>query len=79
MASFRATDFERSRLELEGWPVALTCYQLPDGWHARVDNVSPGATIARALGQSRDEAVESALARAAAHLKRTRRIPPEEA
>ncbi len=42
-------------------------------WHAKADNVSPGATLARATGASREEAEAEAVKRAEELLARTRR------
>ena len=31
------------QVEIDGWQVNLTTYQLGDKWHSKADNVSPGA------------------------------------
>ena len=64
---------ERS-LELHGWPVHLTSYQLGGLFHAKADNVSPGASLARTTGTTREEAEQLALARAGELLGRTRKL-----
>ena len=66
----------QSRLEtLEGFQVQITSYQVGRFWSCRVDNVDPGANIARGRGETRDEAEESALESAALTLamRRSRR------
>jgi len=69
----KAEEFAERRLELAGWPVNVASYRLGTEWHAKADNVSPGAALARATGASRDQAEQRALARAEQLLSRTRR------
>jgi hypothetical protein len=69
----RAEDYAERRVEIEGWPVNLTSYKLGGVYHCKVDNVSPGAAIARTSGATREEAEAKALAQARERLARTRR------
>ncbi len=46
----KAEEFQERKLEVAGWPVNLTSYRLGSEWHAKADNVSPGAALARAAG-----------------------------
>ena len=66
-------DYRERKLTVEGWEVNLTSYRLGAEWHAKADNVSPGATLCRTTGASREEAEEKALQRAEEMLDRTRR------
>jgi len=68
-----AEEFRERKLEVAGWPVNLTSYRLGAAWHAKADNVSPGATMARARGATREEAEQQVLARAQELLGRTQR------
>jgi hypothetical protein len=68
----RAEDYQRRREELAGWPVGIVSYRLGERYICEVDNVSPGARIARAEGPSREDAEGKALADAARRLGRTR-------
>ena len=70
-----AEEFQERKLELAGWPVNLSSYRLGETWHAKADNVSPGASLARATGATREEAEQQALKRAEELLARTRRHP----
>ena len=54
---------------IHGTPVTITTYCLGDQWHCTVANVDPGANIARADGASREDAVKTALEKAASRLK----------
>lgn len=74
MATFNAEGYQARELEVEGWPVRVVSYKLATRWSCRVDNVSPGATVARGMGDSREEAESDALGRATVRLKLTRRV-----
>jgi hypothetical protein len=65
--------FAERKLEIDGWPVNLTTYQIGQTYHCKADNVSPGAGIARTTGATREEAEQKAIARAKEHLSRTKR------
>jgi hypothetical protein len=69
----KAEEYAERRLELAGWPVNVASYRLGSQWHAKADNVSPGAALARDEGTTRDEAERRALERAKELLSRTRR------
>ena len=73
MTMGRATDHSERTLELVGWPVKVTSYALDGAYHATVDNVSPGAWIARAEGATKAAAETKALAIAQERLAKTRR------
>jgi hypothetical protein len=51
----------------------LISYRL-GGYHAKADNVSPGANLARTTGATRDDAEGQALKRAEQLLSQTRRL-----
>jgi len=68
-----AEGYAERRLELAGWPVNVASYRLGTQWHAKADNVSPGAALARATGSTREEAERRTLERAEELLGRTRR------
>ena len=61
------------KIEIDGWPVNITSWRLGETWHAKADNVSPGATLARIEAPSRQEAEEKAIARSRELLARTHR------
>ncbi|HKX00636.1 MAG TPA: rhodanese-like domain-containing protein [Bryobacteraceae bacterium] len=65
--------YSERTLELHGWPVNLTSYRLGAQFHAKADNVSPGANLARTSAATREEAERLALARAGELLARTQR------
>ncbi len=69
----QAEEYREREIELAGWPVNVTSYRLGAEWHAKADNVSPGATLARAVGSSREEAEDQVVQRAEGMLARTRR------
>jgi len=65
--------YTERHVQIEGWEVNLTTYQLGGKWHSKADNVSPGAALARVVADTREEAEERALARAKELLARTKR------
>jgi len=65
--------FSERKVEVDGWEVNLTTYQLGEKWHTKADNVSPGAALARVVADTREEAEARALARAKELLARTKR------
>lgn len=69
----KTEEYSERRLELEGWPVNMTSYRIGDLYHAKVDNVSPGAAVSRATGTSREGAERKAIEDARRRLARTRR------
>ena len=71
--TMRAEDYQRRRQELAGWPVGIVSYKLGDRFICEIDNVSPGAMIARGSGGTREAAESEALEKARRRLGRTRR------
>jgi hypothetical protein len=69
----KAEEYQEKRLEIGGWPVNLTTYRMGNAWHAKADNVSPGAALCRSTGPTREQAEQAALKRAEELLGRTRR------
>lgn len=68
-------NYSKRKTEAAGWQVNVTSYQLGDRFYATVDNVSPGAWIAKTEGVTREESEQKALDRAAELLRKTRKIP----
>jgi len=68
-----STEYSSRKDKLAGWPIRIQSYCVGKTWYAAVDNVDPGATVARAEGSSREEAETSAIAKARERLERTRR------
>jgi hypothetical protein len=65
--------YQERTIELHNWPVQVTSYKLGALFHAKADNVSPGANLSRATGGTREEAEQIVLARAGELLARTRK------
>ncbi len=65
--------YSERTLDVDGWKVNLTSYQLGDVYHSKADNVSPGACLARDTGSTREEAEQKVLEHAKKLLARTRR------
>jgi hypothetical protein len=73
----RAEDYQRRRQELAGWPVSIVSYKLGGRFICEIDNVNPGARVARAEGGTREEAERAAIEAAERRLVRTRVHPTE--
>ncbi len=71
--TMKPQDYQERRLVVEGWPLNITSYKLSDLYYCKIDNVSPGAWLARASAPTRQEAEEKALDKAKHLLSRTRR------
>ncbi len=69
----KAENFSERRVEIDGWPVNVSSYQLGEKWRAKADNVSPGANLARAEADTRETAEQRVLDRARELLGRTKR------
>ena len=69
----KAENFAERRVEIDGWQVNVSSYQFGDKWRAKADNVSPGAGLARAEADTREEAEKRVLDRARELLARTKR------
>ena len=71
----RAKDYKVLESEMAGWPVRITSYRIGGTWHAKADNVSPGATIATSRAATEQAALEAVMGKARARLAATRRFP----
>ena len=69
----KTEEYTEKRKELEGFPVRMISYRIGSTYHATVDNVEPGARIARAEGPSRADVEKSALDDATRRLARTQK------
>ncbi len=70
----KTEDYSERMLELAGWPARIVSYRLGQTYHAKADNVSPGAIVARAQAASKAEAEAQVLAKAEERLAATRRV-----
>lgn len=73
MSNLKPEDRALRTLDVAGWPVRVCSYRLGDTYYCTVDNVDPGARVARSVGATREEAEALALERAEARLAGTRR------
>ncbi len=67
--------YVRRQEEALGWKIGIVSFKLGDCYHCAVDNVEPGALLARGEGSTREEAERQALERAREMLAKTRRLP----
>ncbi len=71
----KAEEYQTRDVELAGWKARVTSYKFGDTYHCSVDNVSPGAVVARAEGKTREEAENAAVAKATKYFSQTRKVP----
>ena len=72
----KSEEFRERRDDLGGWPVNIVSYRIGSRFYCTVDNVDPGARIARTEGATREEAETAAIEKATRYLQQTRRHPP---
>ena len=70
----KPTNFSERLLEVAGWKLRLTSYELGGKYFCKADNVEPGACIARTEGTTKEECEQKALEKAEEYLSRTRRF-----
>lgn len=63
-----AQDYEDQDRRINGTPVKVTSYRLGEAYYCQVANADPGATICRAEGATRDQAVDAAVRKATERL-----------
>lgn len=74
MSSLRAEELQAREDRLEGWPVRITSYRVGDQFRSTVDNIDPGATVARGAGATRAEAEQEAISIARERLAKVKRL-----
>jgi hypothetical protein len=67
--------FRERQEEAFGWKVNIVSYRLGERFFCTINNVDPGARLARGEGATREEAELHALEKARRHLSETRRHP----
>ena len=73
-SGMQAEDYQRRQETAQGWPINIVSYRIGERYYCTIDNVDPGARIARSEGQTRDEAEQAALTKATKYLGQTRRF-----
>lgn len=68
----KAEEHRERKEQIGRWPINVVSYRIGTEWICTVDNVSPGANIARATGTSRDEAERQAIEKAKERVAQTR-------
>jgi hypothetical protein len=71
----KAENYTERRDVIDGWLVNIVTYRIGEKYYCSVENVDPGARIARADGATREEVEHAALAKAQRYLKQTRTFP----
>jgi hypothetical protein len=74
-APMQAQGYKEREIEIDGWPVRLTSYQVGEQFVCQADNVSPGACLARISAASAEDAESHAVSKARHLLSKTTRRP----
>jgi hypothetical protein len=69
MNILRPEEYQERTQSVPPFQVHIVSYRLGDEFHCSVDNVDPGAVIARSTGSTRAEAESKALQRATGRLQ----------
>lgn len=69
-------EYARRQQQVGPWKINIISYRLGDLYFCTVDNVEPGATLARGQGSTRDEAEEKAVRKAEQSLAGTGVMKP---
>jgi hypothetical protein len=72
MPRLRSELYQRRQADLAGWEVGIVSYRIGERFICEIDNVDPGARLARSEGPTREEAEQQALTIAQRRLERTR-------
>jgi hypothetical protein len=72
MARLRSELYQRRRGDLAGWEIGIASYRIGHRFICEIDNVDPGARLARGEGATREDAEQLALTIAKRRLERTR-------
>ncbi len=72
MTTFQPTDYLERKESVPPFEIHVVSYKLADTYHCTVDNVSPGAVLARTQGRTREEAENAAVSQAKELLAKTR-------
>jgi hypothetical protein len=72
MPSLRSEHYQRRQANVDGWRVGIVSYKLGGRFICEIDNIDPGAGLARAEGATREAAEQAAMVTAQRRLARTR-------
>ena len=65
----KADEYRIESKEIDGLKINITSYKIGATYYCHVDNVDPGAVIARSEAESQDEAIQVAMAKTMERLK----------
>ncbi len=67
-----AAEYQERTESVPPFHIHIVSFRMGDRYHCKVDNVSPGAVIARGEGATREEAEQAAVSHAKQELAKTR-------
>jgi hypothetical protein len=66
-------NYAEKQIEIDGWPLRLTSYQVGSKYVCQADNVLPGACLARFSAPTAEEAESQAISKARHLLGKTKK------
>lgn len=72
MTTFKPEEYLEKKEKVIPFEMHIVSYRLNDTYYCTVDNVNPGAVIARSHGKTREEAEKIAITKARGALNKTR-------
>ena len=72
----KVEEYSEKKSDLAGWPINVVSYRLGATYHTTIDNISPGAWVVKAQGQTKEESESKALKEAEALLEKVKKAKP---
>ena len=72
MTAQKPAEYKERKEKVPPFAIHVVSYRLGERWHCVVDNVDPGAVVARAQGATREEAEGEAVGKAREFVAKTR-------
>lgn len=72
MTAFKPEEYQEKKEKVIPFEMHIVSYKLDNTYYCTVDNVNPGAVIARTQGKTREEAESGAITKAREALNKTR-------
>ena len=72
MTAQKPAEYKERKEKVPPFQIHVISYRLGERWHCVVDNVDPGAVVARSQGATREEAEREAVGKAREFVAKTR-------
>ncbi len=72
----KVEEYSERKETLAGWPINIISYRLGTVYHTTIDNISPGAWVVKAQGQTKEESKAKAIQEAQTLLEKVKAAKP---